>query len=56
VVLPDLQGKGHERSLSAESLFGYFCGDKNNWPSRGQERVCAKQRELLSLKDKTQGL
>jgi hypothetical protein len=32
VVLTDLQGKGHvrPRSLSAESLFGYFCGDKSN--------------------------
>jgi hypothetical protein len=31
-VLPDLQGKGfvRQRSLSAESLFGYFCGDKSN--------------------------
>jgi hypothetical protein len=47
VVLFVLQGKGHavapeagcaQRSLSAASLFGYFCGDKSNWPSRGQER------------------
>jgi hypothetical protein len=32
VVLPDLQRKGsvRQRSLSAESLFGYFCGDKSN--------------------------
>jgi hypothetical protein len=32
VVLTDLQGKGlvRQRSLSAESLFGYFCGDKSN--------------------------
>jgi hypothetical protein len=47
VVLFVLQGKGRavaleagraQRSLSAASLFGYFCGDKSNWPSRGQER------------------
>jgi hypothetical protein len=32
VVLPDLQGKGlvRQRSLSADSLFGYFCGDKSD--------------------------
>jgi hypothetical protein len=32
VVLADLQGKGHvrQRSISADSLFGYFCGDKSN--------------------------
>jgi hypothetical protein len=32
MVLADLQGKSHvrQRSLSAESLFGYFCGDKSN--------------------------
>ena len=31
-VLHDLPGKGQvrQRSLSAESLFGYFCGDKSN--------------------------
>jgi hypothetical protein len=31
-VLPDLQGKGtvRQRSISVESLFGYFCGDKSN--------------------------
>ncbi len=36
-----LQGKGRavdlgegraQRSLSAASPFGYFCGDKSNWP------------------------
>jgi hypothetical protein len=32
VVLPDLQRKGPVRqgSLSAESVFGYFCRDKSN--------------------------
>jgi hypothetical protein len=27
-----------QRSLSAASLFGYFCGDKSNWTLRVQER------------------
>jgi len=30
-----------QRSISGDSLFGYFCGDKSDWPSRGQERVYA---------------
>ncbi|MET3501472.1 hypothetical protein ABIC45_003084 [Mucilaginibacter rubeus] len=28
------------RSLSAASLFGYFCGYKSNWPARPRARRC----------------
>jgi len=56
-----------QRSISADSLFGYFCGDirrspleylkktnhneKRDWPSRGQERVYAQQCDSVTLRD-----
>jgi hypothetical protein len=45
LVLSGLPGKSHvrQRSISGDSLFGYFYGDKSDWPSRGQERVYAMQ-------------
>jgi hypothetical protein len=51
VVLSALQGKDYvrQRSLSADLIFGYFSSRKSNWPSRGQERVYARQATLYSL-------